>query len=193
MKNISMVKLILLALLPTTMFMRNSSKELNITDLVQCVGIPFDQQKVFDKSGFINPSKSVLDKYILVLIKKSVKNPRQFTLFGIPADEIHFAMNSLNKILAVFVRLDNQDLVKKMEKSIGDKYMAAGASMADEDVPPSYYLWDYKGACVSLSIDAHKRLFVNERLPDDGVIIFFNCDPTSYLNIPPDWNKDDQF
>ncbi|MGB8193232.1 MAG: hypothetical protein WCF67_14985 [Chitinophagaceae bacterium] len=157
--------------------------ELNPADLIQCVGQSFNQQKIFAVSDFTEPPVTIEDEYPLMIISKTIKNPKQFRLFGIPLDELHIGLDSTNKILAVFVRLKNKGLVKKKEKAIGDEYMAMSVTPADVEAPPSTYWWDYKGQCVSLRLYANQRMFITERLPDEGFVTFFNCDPNSYMDI----------
>lgn len=157
--------------------------DLNPADLIQCVGQSFNEQKAFSVSDFIDPPGTIEDKYPLTIISKTIKDPKQFTLFGVPVGELHIGLDSTDKILAVFVRLDNQDLVKKMEKAIGDEYLAGGVTPEGVDAPPSTYWWDYKGKCISLRLYANQRMFITEIPPDEGLLTFFNCDPSSYMDI----------
>jgi len=177
-----MVRIISIIVLQMSSIIGYNPIHLNPADLIQCVGQSFNEQKAFAVADFTEPPSTIEDDYGLVRIRKTLKNAKRFTLFGIPAKEIHLALDSADKILAVFVRLDNKDLVKKMEKAIGDEYMGISVTPGDVEAPPSYYLWDYKGNCVSLTLYANQRMFVTEIPPDDGLVTFFNCDPDSYMD-----------
>lgn len=166
-------------LLPTSLFMRTNPRELNIADLLQCVGVHFDQQKVFDTSTVVNASSHDKEKYFPVLVEKLIKNPQQYSLFGIPADEIYFALDSQQTTVGVFIGLDNQDLITKMAKAIPDEYIAAGLNEE-----PSYYLWEYKGGCVALELVKHQTQFIPKIVRDDGLVVFFNCNIVSYMASP---------
>jgi hypothetical protein len=157
--------------------------ELNPADIIQCIGLSFSEQKVLSISDFTDSPNTVEDEYPLMIISKTIKNPKQFRLFGIPVDELHIGLDSADKILAVFVRLENKDLVKKMEKAIGDEYVASAITPGDVEVPPSTYLWDYKEKCVSLKLYTNLRMFITKILPNDGLVIFSNCEPSSYMDI----------
>ena len=158
--------------------------ELNPADLIQCVGQSFNEQKVFPMSVLREPLQSERDKYkySLMILSKAVERPEQFALFGIRADEIYIALDSTKIILAVFVVLDNNDLVKKMAENIGNEYMAMALTPDDEEGVPSNYYWDYKGKCISLKLRAYHKLFVTKIVPDNGFVTFYNCEPSSYLD-----------
>ena len=155
--------------------------ELNPADLIQCVGQSFNEQKAFPMQVFREPLQSELDKYKYsrMIFSKTVEKPGQFSLFGIPADEIYIAIDSAQTILAVFVVVDNNDLVKKMTAVFGEDYVAVALSNGEEALPSSY-LWDYKGKCVTLKLLAYQRVFVTTVRPDNGFVVFFNCEPSSY-------------
>lgn len=157
--------------------------ELDPADLIQCVGQSFHEQKAFSVSDFKDPVSTIEDDYTLIIISKTIKHPKRFRLFGVAVKELNIALDSADKILAVFVRLQNQGLVKRMEKAIGDEYIASGVTPEGIDAPPSTYWWDYKGNCVSLKLYANQRMFITETLPDDGLVTFFNCDPRSYMDM----------
>ena len=164
--------------------MKTSPRELNVADLYQCVGVHFDQQKVFDTSAIVDASVRDKEKYFPILVEKVIKNPQQYSLFGIPADEIYFALDSQQTTVGVFVRLDNQDLVKKMANAISDKYAAAG-SYGD----PFWYRWDYKDGCLGLELTKNKTQFIPKIVRDDGVVIFYNCDSWSYMLKPKGYQE----
>jgi hypothetical protein len=178
-----MIGLISIFALQIASIMFHCDTELNPADLIQCVGQSFYEQKAFAVSDFTDPVARE-DDYSLMIISKTIKFPKKFRLFGVPLDELNIALDSSDKILAVFVRLENQDLVKKMEKEIGDEYVAVGVTPEGVEAPPSTYGWDYKGKCVSLKLFANQRLFIREIPPDDGLVIFFNCDHRSYMDFP---------
>ena len=158
--------------------------ELNPADLIQCIGQSFNEQKAFSVIQFIDAPDTVKEEFLSKIVSKTIKNPEQFLLFGIRVDEIHIGLDSADKIVAIYVRLKNQDLVKKMEKAIGDEYMAMSVLPENVEAPPSKYWWDYKGNCVHLLLLANQRMFITEQLPDDGLITFYNCDPDSYWGVP---------
>lgn len=166
--------------------------DLDPADLIRCVGQAFVEQKTFSDSDFTNPSSEDIDEYDPSIISKTIKNPKQFTLFGITVDELHIGLDSTGKILAVYVRLPNHDLVKKMEKAIGDEYTAVGVTPDGVDAPPSTYWWDYYGKCVSLKLFANQRMFIREIPPDDGLVIFFDCDPRSYMDMATQMSEADK-
>jgi hypothetical protein len=174
--NFQMKKLILILLFPTSLFMETHPKELNIADLFQCIGVHFDRQKVFDTSAVIDASALDKEKRFPILVEKIVKKPQQYSLFGIPADEIYFALDSQKITVGVFVRLDNQNLVEKMASAIPGRYSAAGS-----DGDPFYYLWDYHDGCVALELTKNQIQFIPKIVRDDGLVIFFNCDAWSYM------------
>jgi hypothetical protein len=180
-----MLKILLSIFLQMTSIFIDKPTELNPADLIQCVGQSLNEQKAFSTGILRDLLQSEQDKYkySLMILSKTVERPRRFTLFGIPVDELHIGLDSADKILAVFVRLKNQDLVKKMEKAIGGEYVAVGVTPGDVEAPPSNYLWDYKGQCVSLTLYVNQRMFITEILPDDGLVTFSNCDPRSYMDI----------
>lgn len=171
-----MKKLILVLLLPTSLFMKTSPRELKVADLFQCVGVHFDQQKVFDSSAVANASVRDKERHFPILVEKVIKNPQQYSLLSIPADEIYFALDSQQIIVGLFVRLDNQDVVKKMQEEIPGKHIAAGS-----DGDPFYYHWRYKSGCVALEVTKNQIQFIPKIVRDDVVIIFFNCDAWSYM------------
>lgn len=179
-----MKKLILVLLLPASFFMKNNPKELQIADLMKCVGAHFDKQMVFDTSAIAGASSNDRERLFPVLVEKIVKYPQQYSLFGIPADEIYFALDSQQTTVGVFIRLDNQDLLAKIKNAIPGGY--TGAGMGDE---LSSYLWDYRNGCIGLELTKHQMQFVPRIVRDDGLIVFFNCDHWSYMIKPPGYEE----
>jgi hypothetical protein len=179
-----MIKFIVIMFLLTSPSMVHNPTELNAADLIECVGKSFNEQKVFASLSFREPSSKEIEEYAPAIISKTLKTPRQYTLFGIPVDEVHLALDSQKKILAVFIRLDNQDLVKKMKKAIGDEYIAGGTALGEDEVIPHHYEWDYKGGCISLMLNAYGMMrYLPKILRDDGLVTFFNCDPGTYYDL----------
>lgn len=166
--------------------------DLDPADVIRCVGQSFVEQKTFSDSDFINSSSKDIDDYDPNIISKTIKNPKQFTLFGVTVDELHIGLDNTGKILAVYVRLPNHDLVKKMEKAIGPEYVGVGVTPEGVDAPPSTYWWDYKENCVSLKLFANQRMFIKEIRPDDGLVIFFNCDHRSYMDMATQMSEADK-
>lgn len=181
--TVFMVRIISIILLQMTFITPDNPIDLNPADLILCIGQSFHNQNTFSVSDFTDSPGEVKDEYEPRIISKTTKNPKQFTLFGLSVDEIHIGLDSSDKILAIYVRLENQDLVKKMEKAIGDEYVAVGVTPEGLEAPPSTYWWDYKGQCVSLKLYANQRMFIREIPAYDGLVTFFNCDPRSYMDL----------
>src|SRR5215213_10305924 len=98
-----MIALISIFALQIASIMSHSDIELNPADLIQCVGQSFHKQKAFAVSDFTDPVIKE-DDYSPMIISKTIKFPKKFRLFGIPLDELNIALDSADKILAVFVR-----------------------------------------------------------------------------------------
>jgi hypothetical protein len=177
------MKFVLILFLHTFFYMPHNSTPLDAADLIECVSQSFNSQNLFPLHSFTEPSEKDREEYAPSILSKTLKNPRQYTLFDIPADEIHLALDSNQKITAVFIRLDNQDLVKKMEKAIGDEYIASGSALGEDEVIPHYYQWDYKGGCASLMLRAYGMMrYIPKIVRDDGLVTFFKGDPTTYMD-----------
>lgn len=174
------MRIISIILLQMSSIIAHNPIDLNPADLIQCVGQSFNEQKALSVSDFSEPPITVEEDYGLRIISKTLRNPKQFTLFGVPVDQLHVGLDSSNKILAVYVRLKNQDLVNKMLKAIGDDCIAIGVTPENVEAPPSKYWWDYKGMCVSLLLYANRRMFITEKPPDDGLVTFLDCDSDIY-------------
>src|SRR5215203_112462 len=133
-----MISIISIFVLQISSMMLNTPVELDPADLIGCVGRSFNEQKAFAVSDFTDPVAKE-DDYSLMIISKTIKYPKRFRLFGISTQELNIALDSANKILAVFIKLENRNLVKKMEKAIGDEYVAVGVTPEGVEAPPSTY------------------------------------------------------
>jgi hypothetical protein len=160
------------------------TKELNPEHLVGWIEHSFSRQKMFTAADFMNAAKKDEEAYFPLLISKTLKQPNKFTLFGIVVDELHIKLDTTGKVVAVFIVLDNQNLLDKMVENIGNEYMAAGVSVGDTSTPYNYFLWDFKGGCVTLNLNAYKIQFKQKIVRDNGLIIFNNCNPLSYILVP---------
>lgn len=179
--NLPMIKIIFSIFLAIPAHGIDSRTVLNPEDIIGCIGQPFNKQTLFSVPDCTASSEEVKEEYFARIISKSLTNSKQFSLFGIPIDELHIGLDSSDKILAVYVRLKNEDLVKKMEQAIGEEYM--GISIGAENAPPSSYYWDFKGKCVSLLLYANRTMFVTKRGPDDGLVTFSGCGMDHYIKI----------
>ena len=171
-------------LLQTNLSMPDIIHELNSDDLISWIGRTVNDQKMFHTSDFTEASAVDSEAYFPLLISKTLKKPHRFTLFGIVINELHIRLDKQNRVVALFLKLDNQNLVDKMIKAVGDEYMASSVGVGDAPIPDSHYLWDFKGGCVSLNLNANKIQFKPKLVRDDGLIIFSNCDPLSYIAVP---------
>jgi nitric oxide synthase oxygenase domain/subunit len=170
--------------LQLSLFMPDTTKQITANQLIGFIGLPMTQQTLFVQGDFTIASTEDKETYFPLMIDYTLQHPERFSLFGITIDELHIKLDEENKIVAVFAKLDNLDLVKKMEKEIGEEYMASGVSVGADPVADSHFIWDYKRGCVSLDLNANKVQFRPKIVRDYGLIIFNNCDMLSYITVP---------
>lgn len=77
-----------------------------------------------------------------------------------------------------------------MIKHVGGEYMASGVSVGDNPGAENYFLWDFKGGCVSLNLNANKVQFKPAIVRDNGLIIFSNCNPLTYIAVSKTGSED---
>ena len=167
--------------------MKETITELKPSDLIQCLGQNISQQQLFKSSNLIKSTEEDVEDYFPLKINLSFKNPQQFSFLGIKVEEIHLNTDSLNTIVAIFIKVYNHDLVNRMKSAVGNYSIAGGVSLQD-DAPPSYYNWDYMGSCIDLSLNAYKLSFIEQIVRDTGLLIFNKCNMSSYM-IAPDQHK----
>lgn len=136
-----MATFILFLLLHTHFSMTDSIRELNPSDLMQCLGQSAHSIKLFATDKMGPAANDDIERYFPRKITLSVKNPGRFVIFGITVEEVHLKVSESDIMEAVFVQLDNQELVKKLTKLAGEDYIASGGSPG-EDTSFSYYSWD---------------------------------------------------
>ena len=126
-----MINLILSTLFACTPI--DATRELNPQDLIECIGKSIQTQKIFPPNDLMLASGKILETYLGTTIKRTLDRPRRYALFGIAIDELHITLDTLNKVTAILVRLENKNIVEKMKKEIGNEYMAA--SFGGDDAP----------------------------------------------------------
>lgn len=168
--------------------MSDQKQALNPADIITLIGEPFPHQKVFQLEDFSLPSTADAEEYFPILINKTLQKPERFSLFTIPINELYMKVDEHNTLVAIFIKLDNEDLVKKMEKAIGDEYMASGTGFSDEPITESHFLWDYKNGCVSLTLNAKNCSFNQELsvMMAWSPFIIVKCFHTSKCLMKPD-------
>jgi hypothetical protein len=164
--------------------MADTAKDLSAERLIECIGQPIMTQIVFLESDLIPSSNKDKEEYFPLMIDYTLSQPNRFSIFGVIIDELHLKVDKDKKIVAIFAKLDNQHLVEKMEKIVGEEYMASGVSVGNEPAANSYFNWDYNGKCVVLNLNAHKVQFKPKIVRDYGLVIFNNCDLLSYISVP---------
>lgn len=163
--------------------MQNKTLELHPSELMEVVGKKMSDQKILLPADLMESSPADAATYFPYLITKTLKNAQRFTLFGLAVKEMHVLLDEENRAVAFFIVLPNEDLLNRMASGIGNEYLASGVSVGSEPVPESHYYWDYKKGCISLELKANKLQFKPKLVTDEGLVIFNNCNPLSYITV----------
>lgn len=175
---------LLLSLLLSTSQSDMSKMDLSVNEMFGAIGQQISQNNIFKGVNITNPTDDVVEDYFPFIVDRSLEFPRLFSFFGIEIEQLHFRLNSANQIQAIFIVVDNQDIVERLNNSIGLYKSAMGASI-DPDNPPSVYSWIYNGMCVGIELKAYGLQFGGMPVrKNTALIVFNNCDICSYMNIP---------
>jgi hypothetical protein len=155
-------------------------KDLTIADVADLIGKIYSENSLLSTPNITRVSEDQKFDYLPFEIDLGTNDPGQFLFLGIEVEEFYLKIDSANRITAIYITINNKDVVQKLTNVMG-KYASATGSSFGDDVSLSAYAWDYNGTCVDLQLNAYKLLQEDGGERNNARVIFNNCDMKSFL------------
>jgi hypothetical protein len=178
-----MMSFAILLLIQLHLPMVSGKQELKAEKMIACIGQQIGEQTVFSVHDLAAASEHDKEEYFPLKITHSLKQIQRFTFLGIVIEAAYLYVNDEGKIAAIYLLLDNQEVVAKLTLAVGPPAIASGSAVG-EDAPLSFYNWDYKTGGINVELNANKLQFVPRIVRDTALVIFFNGNPLSYVTVP---------